>query len=1154
MKRVASGLLVALFAAFSIVNAHAPAKLLESAPAPEKKPKRSFAAAGSLQPRTYRSHGDLHKVVVSADDHGTLARMRQAGVKELADYGSFRVFLWQVQKADAGQQELALVEAVSSDGNLPRSVQIRDDFNLLLLRNGAIDTTSEANLLSFNKTKADTAKALSNLQFKGKGARLRLLQFAAPVRKAWLDELKASGTEIIAYVPNNGYLVRETAESSGRLTQAVAEAEARGESFVQWIGEFKDEYKIHPALAEAMQEGGEVTVALQIARNRDGSDAEDTRRVRKLASELLVDAYPVLNFTTLKMRLDASRLAEIAALPNVVNIETWEEPRLFDERAGLIVASQYKTDGKDLNAPGYMSWLQSKGLGSRFNFAIDVSDTGIDRGMLDTANLHPDFRDAGGQSRIIYARDYTSELDPSDVAGHGTINLSIAGGYNVSAGTDARDAGGFNYGLGIAPLVSLGSSKIFQSNGKFGLNEPYTNLISAAYKDGARISSNSWGAASNVYTIDSQEYDSRVRDAVPAEAGNQEMVICFAAGNSGAGHRIGDPSTAKNVLSVGASESLRKSGTDGCLVGDSGADNVFEMADFSSGGPLDDGRQKPDIVAPGTHIQGAATQNPNFDGSGVCGGSGLDEFYFPQGQTLYTWSSGTSHSTPIIAGAAALVRQYFLHRGDDPSAALIKALLVNTTTYMTGDNAKGDLPHPRQGWGLLNINRLFDNTPKVIINQSQTFTDSGQEFILTGEVKDSSQPFRVTLAWTDAPGFSAFAPWVNNLDLEVTVNGQTYRGNNFQGDKSKVGGDADTKNNVESVWLPAGTTGTFAVKVRATNIAGDGVPNNGDSSDQDFALVVYNGERKDVPVVTFESVSATGGADATIDPGENVSLKVRLRDISNTALTGATGTLTTTNAGVTVTTANADFATIAPSTTGENSAPFVISVARIVACGSTLQFMVTINAQGSTLSVPFSVNVGNFQSLELFSDNIEAGDAKWSHASAFKKKKKKVPIDPWAISTKRSHSSGKSWFAADSDAVSDAHLDSTAVTLPADAKNLQLIFYHTFEFESGFDGGVLEISANGGDFEDLGAKILNGGYTGTINTLTGNPLADRAAWVDGTLGVFQQVVVDLSAYAGKSVVIRFRIGTDTNVGAAGWYIDDVLIRADRVTCTPVSFE
>jgi hypothetical protein len=54
------------------------------------------------------------------------------------------------------------------------------------------------------------------------------------------------------------------------------------------------------------------------------------------------------------------------------------------------------------------------------------------------------------------------------------------------------------------------------------------------------------------------------------------------------------------------------------------------------------------------------------------------------------------------------------------------------------------------------------------------------------------------------------------------------------------------------------------------------------------------------------------------------------------------------------------------------------------------------------------------------------------------------------------------------------------------------------------------------------------------------------------LGQFQQVVVDLSSYAGKTVVIRFRIGSDQNVKGQGWYIDDVTVGGKRVSCTPAT--
>lgn len=1174
MKRGFIVFFVALFAAISFVGVNVSSNEKETETRASQKYAQNYHAAAKIDARSYRSNSGLHKIVIAADDATAIERAKEVGALEISDYGSYKLFALN-QKALEVYESTETKISNSENGVVPgtfpalesheqsaddskKALQIRDDFNVLLLRSGIIDTSGEADFLGVGQAIATPSSTDSTGIFlpaapmqkaKFTGQRLRLIQFAGPVKRAWLDELQASGIEPIAYVPNNGYLVRQDANASAKLDAKIRAAQNQNEAFIQWTGDYKDEEKIHPALLAAMETGGEVTVAVQIAANRDKSDAKDLRQVKQFASGLIGDAYKVLNFTNIKIRVDATRLAEISALPNVVNVEVWNAPQLFDERASQIVAGELLSDGKGPKAPGYMAWLQAHGFASRFGFLIDVTDTGIDRGSTQAANLHPDFKDAAGQSRVVYARDYTSELDPSDTQGHGTINLSIAGGYNVA--TDTRDAAGYNNGLGVAPFVGLGSSKIFQSGGRFDLNEPYTNLISAAYRDGARISSNSWGDTINSYTIEAQEYDSRVRDAVPTQAGNQEMVICFATGNSGV-RRVGSPSSAKNVISVGASEGVRKGGSDGCLVKDEDADNVQDIAFFSSGGPLDDGRVKPDLVAPGTHIVGAASQHPDFDAGGVCGGE--TEPYFPAGQTLYTWSSGTSHSTPIVAGASALVRQFFLNRSEEPSAALVKALLVNTTSFMTGERAAGDLPQQRQGWGLLNLNRAFDSTAKIFINQTQTFTDSGQETVFSGEVKDASQPFRVTLAWTDAPGFSAFAPWTNDLDLEVVINGQVYRGNNFQGQQSKSGGEADTKNNVESVWLPAGTVGSFAVRVRATNIAGDGVPGNADSTDQDFALVVYNGERKDVGVATLSGATIAGGTDAFADPGETVSLKLNLKDVAPTALNGGRGTLSTTTQGISITTATADFANIASGATGENPTPFVFSIDRSVACGAVLQFTLELNVQGINSKIPFSISVGNSTPAEIFSDDIEAGDAKWTHASALKKKKKKIPVDPWELTSRRFRSGGKAWFGANPDVAADAHLDTLPITLPADVKNLRLVFYHTFEFESGgFDGGVLEISA-GGDFEDLGAKILQGGYTGKIFKTTTNPLAEKDAWVEGRLGAFKPVIVDLSSYAGKTVTIRFRIGSDANVKAPGWYIDDVSLRGERISCVPVGLQ
>jgi hypothetical protein len=336
--------------------------------------------------------------------------------------------------------------------------------------------------------------------------------------------------------------------------------------------------------------------------------------------------------------------------------------------------------------------------------------------------------------------------------------------------------------------------------------------------------------------------------------------------------------------------------------------------------------------------------------------------------------------------------------------------------------------------------------------------------------------------------------------------------------------------------------------VKATTVAGDGVPGNADSTDQDFALVVYNAERKDAAVATLENITVAGGSNATVDPGETVSMKITLANASPVAPINGRGVLSTSTRGVSVTAAAVDFPVIAPGATGENATPFTFTVDGTVACGSLIDFALDVESQGAVSRIPFSVTVGTKQAAEFFKDDVESGQSKWTHGSLVKKRKNRV--DTWTISTKRFHSGSNAWFTPALGKPTDSNLDTLPITLPADGHNLQLVFYHTYEFETGgFDGAVLEIST-GGPFEDLGPKIVEGGYNGTIFQTDSNTLAGRAAWIEGRHGALQPVVVDLSSFAGKTVVIRFRVATDTNVKGLGWYVDDILLRGDRVTCSP----
>ena len=213
---------------------------------------------------------------------------------------------------------------------------------------------------------------------------------------------------------------------------------------------------------------------------------------------------------------------------------------------------------------------------------------------------------------------------------------------------------------------------------------------------------------------------------------------------------------------------------------------------------------------------------------------------------------------------------------------MTKAYLMNSARYMTGAYADDTLWSDVQGMGGMNLGAAFDGVPRVLRDElpGDLFTASGQTRTFTGMIADTNQPFLVTVAWTDAPGSTAANAWNNDLDLTVMAGGTTCKGNVFNGAWSTNGGVADTMNNVESVFLPPGVSGAFQVMVTAVNINSVGVPNNGNALEQDFALVVYNGETVPTPIIVgagstlvAENCTPTNGV---IDPGETVSVNFAL--------------------------------------------------------------------------------------------------------------------------------------------------------------------------------------------------------------------------------------------------------------------------------------
>lgn len=470
-----------------------------------------------------------------------LAReLLQRGGRRVADYGSFQL--------------IETTESVPPDSRRARA---------------QVESNGDEIELNFTriKTRSPEGKALRQPRGSFSGKALHLIQFVGPIKPEWRASIEQLGVGFVNYVPQNAYLISGTAEALARL-----QAWAATTNVVQWDGTFEDRYKVHPG-ARVRNEFGLVqsldtdVFAIQLVADEAGN-LNTVALIERLKLAAVQRDFRVLGFRNLIVKLTPADLDEIAAQPDVVSIQPYSEPAKRDERQAQIIAGNIV--GNTLTGPGYLDWLAAKGFTqSQFTasgFVVDVTDSGIDNGSLTPGHFG---LFVGGNpaaaSRVIYNRLEGTPHPGGTTAGcdgHGNLNAHIVGGFNdASLGFPHTDSAGYRYGLGICPFVKLGASVVFDPD--VFTNPNYADLQSRAYASGARISANSWGSTNNGYTVDAQAFDALVRDAQPTGAafatpGNQEMVIVFAAGNSGpGGNTIGAPGTAKNVITVGASENVR---------------------------------------------------------------------------------------------------------------------------------------------------------------------------------------------------------------------------------------------------------------------------------------------------------------------------------------------------------------------------------------------------------------------------------------------------------------------------------------------------------------------------------------------------------------------------------------------------------------------
>ena len=212
-------------------------------------------------------------------------------------------------------------------------------------------------------------------------------------------------------------------------------------------------------------------------------------------------------------------------------------------------------------------------------------------------------------------------------------------------------------------------------------------------------------------------------------------------------------------------------------------------------------------------------------------------------------------ASPVVSGAIALWAEgYVAETGSNPSPALMKANFIAAARDLEGGtNADGGTlghrPDRFQGYGRLDLDAVMNPAggEVYLMDQEQVFTETGQDWGLTLNAADPSEPIQIVLTWTDAPGHGqggTTPAWVNDLDLQIeALDGNTYLGNVVGNDGwSEAGGSPDGMNNTEAVWLrPDQHQGGIDLSVLATDIAGDALNpwNPGDPS-QDFAIACYN--------------------------------------------------------------------------------------------------------------------------------------------------------------------------------------------------------------------------------------------------------------------------------------------------------------------------